>query len=88
MRQTPKLRDLNSATLHRLGFRLLIVGIFATLWPGHSVALTVAALCLVLAVLCAVAAVTFGEPILGPALNRWDEALVLCCVALLAYLLS
>jgi hypothetical protein len=30
----------------------------------------------------------FGEPVLGSALNRWDEAAVLFCVAPFAYLFS
>jgi hypothetical protein len=82
------LRIQSIATLGRLSFRLLILAVFATLWPGQQVALATAVLCLTLATACAVSATVFGEPVLGSALNRWDEAAVLFCVALFAYLLS
>ena len=83
------LRDFQSiAALGRLSFRLLILAVFGTLWPWQQVALAMAVLCLTLATACAVSATVFGEPVLGSALNRWDEAAVLFCVAPFAYLFS
>ena len=89
MQHVSWLRDFQSiATLRRLSFRLLIIAVFVGLWPWHSVALATTVLCLALAGFCTVLAIVFREPVLGPALNRWDEAAILSCVALFAYFLS
>jgi len=75
------------ATLLRFAFRLLVIAAFAALWPGPSVGLATAMLCLALATGCVLAAVSFREPFRGSGLNRWHEAAALVIIALFAYLI-
>src|SRR5271165_3981210 len=81
-RQAPRHRDRRLAVLWRFLFRLLVIAVFAALWPGPSTRSATAVLCLVLAVGCVLSAIAFREPLRGSGLNRWDEAAGLLIVAL------
>ena len=74
------------ATLKRLSFRLIVVLVFAALWPGSSVTMVTGAFCILLAGACLIAANALSEPFGGPNLNRWDEAIFLFGVGLLVIL--
>jgi len=67
--------------LRRLAFRLTVIVTFAALWPSPSVAAATAALCVMLAVGCAVAAYVRGEPLCATMLNCWHEAAILVAIA-------
>lgn len=73
--------------LRRLAFRLAVIVVFAAVWPSPSVATATAALCVMLAVGCALAAYARGEPLRVMTLNRWHEAALLVALAVLVLLI-
>jgi hypothetical protein len=75
-------------TLIRFAFRIIVIGIFAAVWPNKPIADAVAALCAVMAAACAAFAIGLQESIRSRQLNHWDEAAVLFGIALLLYAFS
>jgi len=74
------------ATIWRFALRLLVIGGFAALWPGHSFA-SIAILCVALSAAGVFSAIVFREPFHGSGLTRWDEAIALLAIALLVHLM-
>ena len=75
-------------TLQRFAFRLVVIIVFAMLWPSLSVtpAIATAALCLTMGVACLLSAMIFREPLRGSGFNRWHEGAALVGLALFVYL--
>jgi hypothetical protein len=74
--------------LVRLALRLIVIGVLAAWWPHRAFGSAVALASLLMALSCALAAVIRHEPWRTSELTRWDEAVALLGVSLLAHLFA
>jgi hypothetical protein len=82
MRSPPSQRS--PTILRRFGVRLIVIGVFAAMWPNWPMGQSVALVSLIMAVVCAIMALVNREPLRATGLSRWDEAVALLGIALLA----
>jgi hypothetical protein len=75
------------ATLKRLSFRLLVIVAVAGLWPGSSAAEATAAFCILFAAACLMAARGLLESFSVSSLSRWQEAIIIFAIGVLAFLM-
>lgn len=75
----------SAAALGRLVFRLTILLILSTLWPGDSPARAASLLCLLFAAAVLWTAYATGERPIGHGLNRWHEGTFLATLGLVLF---
>jgi hypothetical protein len=85
MRSPPSQRS--GAILRRFGARLVVIGFYAAMWPHRPMGQTVALVSLIMAAVCAIIALVNREPLRATELSRWDEAVALLGIALMAPLI-